>query len=102
MKRAEFLKRLGLGAVAAVAAPALLAKEEPVSEWKSELSGSGENVFESKSDKCDKLDAYFITEDDRMIGPYKTPTWKSLRELNHSDKIECDGLIYKINNKPNH
>lgn len=28
MKRSEFLKRLGLGAVAAVAAPALLAKEE--------------------------------------------------------------------------
>ena len=41
MKRSEFLKRLGLGAVAAVAAPALLKGEEKAPEYhKAECLGN--------------------------------------------------------------
>lgn len=44
MKRSEFLKRLGIGAVAAVAAPALF-----ISKGDQGLNGTGANIFESKN-----------------------------------------------------
>ncbi|GAI80580.1 unnamed protein product [marine sediment metagenome] len=54
MKRSEFLKRLGLGAVAAVAAPALIVREPhscSATLGDECLSGCGTDVFESKSDE---------------------------------------------------
>ena len=95
MKRSEFLKQLGLGLGVAVTAPALLISKEESNG----LSGYGENVFESKSDECDKLDCYFITEDNGMMGPYKIYTGDCLRDCDYCEGPGCQkSRIYENSN----
>ena len=73
MKRAEFLKRLGLGAVAAVAAPALLAKEE-----------KPEERYKVSPDVKDDELAFWRQRPDAPVATasytYEAPTWKSFNE----------------------
>ena len=79
MKRSEFLKRLGLGLGAAVAAPALLRGEEKVNEYH-----EAEPVCKDSIGKVKKLifpkeptysstamSAFLITDNDEMLGPYE-------------------------------
>ena len=79
MKRSEFLKRLGLGLGAAVAAPALLKGEERVNDIQETEPVCKDSIGEVKKLIFPKepiysstgMQAFLITDNDDMLGPYE-------------------------------